>query len=112
MGCQAVLVHGTRLRAGLRDYHYETGTVISKDGNFGDVYEALKSTGEQCAIKIFKGIIDLKPVYEHEKAVLAELRRCSSPYLAKCDDYFQDQTSSRYCIIMPRWAVSVCLYLL
>jgi hypothetical protein len=64
------------------------------------VHEALKSTGEQCAVKIFKGA-DPEPAYEHEKKALIALRG-SSPYLAAYEDAFKDQTSGCFCIIMPR----------
>jgi hypothetical protein len=108
---QAALANGTRLTTHRRDYHYETDTRIC-GGEFGCVYEALKSNGEQCAIKIFKG---RKPQsdYEHEKGVLDDLRIyslcCPLPYLAKCLDAFQDDRSGLFCIIMPRWAFCVTI---
>lgn len=112
---QAAPANGTRLTAHRRDYYYETGTEICS-GEFGCVYEALKSTGEQCAIKILRSQKP-KSDYEHEKGVLDDLRnyslRCpwALPYLAKCLDAFQDDTSGLFCIIMPRWAFCVTIYI-
>jgi predicted Ser/Thr protein kinase len=90
---------GDTLTAPGGSYLVEISDNISS-GAYGSVYAASMRTGEQCAVKIFRGD-EPETEWDHEQKVLFALSGCS-PYVIKYKDAFRDEAKGVYCIIMPR----------